>query len=191
MRLHAKIQDMPNAIKSALSSVGYTRKDIAVHAAETCCLAAGGGQGRREFAIVVNLATGERKETWGSWGGANMFNPQNAVDLDTRAHPIPSNCVVIQGSVGESVYASIVALPTTLAPLLPAKADTTEKEQRILYAYGSLKSGPYRKQSLDGCGTLPSDIDSLVARGLLSRNRGGAVQITTEGKNARDGKSRY
>ena len=74
--LYVQTRELPPSLQSALQSVGYGRRDIAVYAAETTSVACAGGQGQRGFVLLVNLATGSRESHQGSWGGPNMFNPQ-------------------------------------------------------------------------------------------------------------------
>ena len=182
--MHTKVSNLPQSVRSALSSFGYARADIAVTASETFSFRSGGSQGRRSFVCVVNLETGDRQTVMGSWGGANMFNPSNAVDLDGTERPILPNMAVIHGSEGESVYASIEVAPATLAPMLPAAPAIDDRDMRILACYRSLKSGNYRTEALARLKCTDLDLDRLAAMGLLKRNKAGATQITTDGKNA-------
>lgn len=96
-------------------------------------------------------------------------------------------------------------------------ASLTDLEQAVLEAHGGLTSAgrkneferwendaawnrswwkgspvtgtSHREKSADARRQINAAVDSLVARGLLKKNKAGAVAITTEGKNAR--KSRY
>lgn len=182
--MHTKIENLPTSVRNALSSLGYARADIGVSARESFSLRCASGQGQRAFVCVVNLETGERVVTLGSWGGANMFNPQNAVDLDDELRPILPNMCVIRGSQGEKVFASIEVAPATLAPMLPAASSIDDRDARILACYRSLKSGNYRTEALARLKCTDLDLDRLAARGLLKRAKNGATQITTDGKNA-------
>ena len=181
---HVKVNALPPSVQSALASFGYARQDISVTAETTFSLRAGSAQGRRAFVCVVNLETGEKLVTYGSWGGANMFNPTNAVDLDDEDRPLPPNVVVIHGSEGNSVFADLEVNPATLAPMLPAAPTIDDRDARILACYRSLKSGPYRKEALAKLKCSDEDIKRLCALGLLKQSSNGATQITTDGKNA-------
>lgn len=182
--MFTKVSTLPTALQNALSSLRYNRADISVKASEAFSLRCGSGQGQRAFVCVVNLETGDRSLTLGSWGGANMFNPQNAVDLDDTSHPILPNMAVITGSEGEKVFASIAVAPATLAPMLPSGPTVDARDMRILACYKSLKSGTYRTEALARLKCEETDLERLAAAGLLKRARNGATQITTEGKNA-------
>ncbi len=188
--MYAPVNTLPESIQRALGSVSYHRKDINIEAKERASLSDAGSAGRKAFVILVNLQTGQSKATWGSWGGSNMFNPRNAVDLDDRDYPIPQNGAVIQGSVGNTTYASILVSPSTLAPLLPKADKIPDHEALILYCYKCIKGGQYRKDELDRVArkhpdaSIAETVESLITRGYLKRNKAGAVQITTAGKNA-------
>jgi hypothetical protein len=178
------VRELPPCLQRALESVQYGAKDVALVAAETVCLLDPGGQGRKGFAVLVNLETGERKKLEGSWGGANMFNPSNSVDLDRADYTLPPGGAVVQGSIGyPRTFARILLHPTNLVPLLPPKPELSDRQQRIMRMYNGYTSA-YRKEELTRMKVTPAEIDDLVAKGLLSRNKAGATQITTAGKNA-------
>lgn len=183
---HIAVNQLPRTLQSALSALGYGRKDISVDAAESVSPFGAGGNGYREFFVAVNLATGQREERWGSWGGANPFNPTNRVDNATAEYAIPANVAVIKGSIGggRPVSARIYVRPDAMAPMLPAAPELTATETGALYCYRALKSGQYRQDELRRYGADAATIDGLVSRGLLKRASNGATQITTEGKNA-------
>ena len=98
--MYIECKKLPGALKCALASVRYFGADISVKAAETVSPFMGGGKGYRGFFVAVDLSTGERKITWGSWGGANMFNPGNRVDLDTDEYEMRPGFAVIKGTEG-------------------------------------------------------------------------------------------
>lgn len=181
--MHIKISDLPQHLQNALNALGYRRADISVEGKDKVTLLDCGSDGRRAFVCIVNLATGERQTTRGSWGGPNMFSPKNSVDNDQNYYPIPKNGAVIKGLEGGQVYANVYVAPETIAPMLPAKPEVTDDEQSILYAYSALKSGPYRKEQIDRVKNSAQVIDGMVTKGWLKRNAAGSVQITTDGKN--------
>jgi hypothetical protein len=92
--------------------------------------------------------------------------------------------------VGNSTYASILVSPSTMAPLLPKVEKLADHEARVLYCYKSIKSGPYRVSELARVArkhpeaNIPQNVEELISRGYLKRNKAGAIQITTSGKNA-------
>lgn len=176
---------LPNVFRSALKEIGYHKSDISVTGAVESPLSTMGGEGSKGFAVIVNVESGEYKVSWGSWGGANIANPGNAVDCDHRFYQIPPNGAVILGSIGgHGTYASILANPAILAPLLPPPSTLSEKQKGILRAYKSLKSGPYRQTALQDLLCTKQDIALLVSDGYLKESSNGAIQITTKGKNA-------
>lgn len=188
--MYMKLAELPSTLRSALDALGYGRADIKIEPRESYCVHDAGEAGMRGFAIAVNLATGERAETWGSWGGANMFNPRNAVDLDTRDHALPVNGAVIVGSQGgRGTFASVYVHPQNIAAMLPAPREAlSEREQLALDCVGSCVSS-YRKDvfargGLGAYGPTNEYVVALAAKGLV-KIAGKGVSITTEGKNQR------
>ena len=180
--MRVPVKALPPALRDLLrSTLEYGSTDIALEARESVSRMDCGGQGRRAYFAAINLATGQHSITWGSWGGANPYAP-NPVDLDDSQYPIPAGVVVIKGSIGyPRAFASLYALPTTLAPMLPAAPSVSKREAAILGVFNSIKGG-YRARYLEGVAT--SEIESLIHRRLLKKNKAGAISITTEGKNA-------
>lgn len=64
-----------------------------------------------------------------------------------------------------------------------------DRTGRILAAFRSLKSGPYRQEALRSLSVGEDDIARLVEAGWLRRNRNGATAITHEGRAACSGVS--
>ena len=181
---YAIVRELPEVLQRALSSVGYGRKDVEIRASEKESLFCAGGDGNRGFAILVNLSTGACETHMGSWGGSTPWNPNNAVDLDDREYTLPVGGAVIKGSEGggRPVYATITLHPDNMAKFLPAGPTLTDAEKQILWAFKTLKSGPYRQSAL--AGSRKEDLDVLVSRGMLKRSSNGATAITTAGRNA-------
>lgn len=190
------VKDLPAAVQKALKSVGYGRRDIAVEAGETFSAAQGGGQGKKAFSTLVNLSNGDFKTTEGSWGGANIANPTNQTDLDTRVRPLPEGFAVIQGSYGgqDPTYATVRVHPKTMAtitgPALPAgPVNLSPKAMIALNAIGGLiSSGRVNEFDREGLGRYGVDnpyVKELLAAGLVATNAKGAITITLAGKNAR------
>jgi len=185
--MYVKVKDLPNEIERALSRVGYGRPDIRVATCEALSLSPPSGNGYRGFAVAVALdGSGQIVERWGSWGGANMFS--RTIDDATEEVSLPQKTIVIKGLGGGSnpVSATIYAHPSTLAPLLPPAPSIGARDARILYAFRSLKSGPYRNEELKAVRCTDADLDALASKGFVKRSKNGATQITTEGKNALD-----
>ncbi len=183
------VRDLPASLKSALSDLGYARKDVAIEAAPTAAFVSAYGEGYRAFAMALNLETGESTTLYGNWGGESI-NGARQVDADRREHTIPLNgCLILgQEGGGRPVSASVIVNPANVAQLLPAiDISVTERDRHILNIFGGYKSFA-RPQYLDQAGVTDAEIDSLIARGLLSRNKAGATAITTAGKNSRGNK---
>jgi hypothetical protein len=66
--------------------------------------------------------------------------------------------------------------------MLPAGAEVTEREKEILRIVRSYNSAG-RKEAFAYNKITAAEIDVLVSRKLLSRNKAGAVSITLAGKN--------
>lgn len=187
-QVYIKVDALPEQLRRVLRSVSYGRPDIAIETRETYTPARAGGNGYRAFCVIVNIATGETKTHVGSWGGPNPFNESklNPIDSDHSEHPIPEGVAIVEGSQGggKPVYASIALHPKNFAPLLPAKAELSERDNYILTAYKRLNSAG-RKNEFERRGKGPSntELESLVQRNLLAK-AGSGLKITTEGKNA-------
>lgn len=182
--MHIKVKDLHPTLIRALESVKYYKGDINVEGKETASLLVGGGAGRRGFAILVDMENDRFEPHMGSWGGANMFNPNNPVDLDSKSYPLPPNGAVITGSIGGSTHATIDVHPSLIPRMLPKSEELTEQEKWVLYCHKSLKGGEYRREELKRKRATERDIESMVVRGFLKQNKAGSRQITTEGKNA-------
>lgn len=208
MNRYFKVKELPGTLQAALASVGYGRADIGIRTAETYSMRCSGGDGYRAFVVAVNLATGEAQRATGSWGGANMFNPRNPVDLDGQERPLPPGFAVISGHEGggRPVYASVEVHPSTMAPLLPSApaAELSALEQTVLEVISGYTSAgrknewermaervlpwtaPYAERQA-AAKKMHADIasaqDRLVSLGLVKRAKNGAMTITTEGRN--------
>jgi len=180
------VRELPQSVQKALKQVGYGAKDIDVKPEETVSLMGVSGRGVQSFAIVINMATGKANVSWGSWGGRNP-NEKKGVDWDDKSYRIPTGGAVILGSRGggRRVFATVYVHPDTMAPLLPQASGATEREKDILDHFVSLKPS-YRKEYMERMKppVSPKELDDLVEKGFLKRNRAGATQITLNGKNA-------
>jgi hypothetical protein len=178
------VRDLPESITRALADLNYRRVDIKAEAVESAELNDYGSTGRRAFVCIVDLVSGERRVTYGSWGGPNPFNPRNAVDCDSRTYVIPANTIVIQGDEGHGpTYCRLLANPATLTPLLPAPSSLSERATGLLAVYRSYV-GSYRAETLRAMNATSEELDALVDGGYLKRNKAGAISITTTGKQA-------
>lgn len=185
--MHIETKSLPESLKAALRAVGYGAADIGVRVTETYSAQSCANDGQRGFTMAVNIATGERDEHHGSWGGANPFGA-NAVDSDGTARPLAPGFVVVQGTTGyPRTFATLLVHPSNAAPLLPAKAELTDRQRSILGQFAGLTSAGRKNEWERYPASKPTEaeIAELVARGLLKQNKAGAISITTEGKNNR------
>jgi len=175
--MHIKVKDLPNSIKSALHEISYGRDDIELFVAETISPRCPSGDGSRGVFVAIDIATGARNISYGSWGGSNMFE-QKIVDVVDTPFPIPPNCAVIKGSCGNRTFVSLYLNPINAAPLLPASpVELDFDEAKCLYAFKGLKPA-YRK------GVYKEDaLERMILRGFIKRTKVGC-QITTDGRNA-------
>lgn len=179
-------KDLPSELQNGLTKVGYTSKSIRVSVESDFEPRPPSADGRRGFLAAVPLDGSEVKVTWGSWGGSNMFT--KTVDDVEGTLPVPNNMAFIRGygdaGKGYPAYATIIVGPDNInKSWLPSGGDVSEREAKILAIFRSLKSA-YRKEYLDLMKAEASEVDSLVARGFLSRNAVGATAITTKGRNS-------
>lgn len=182
------VKDLPESVQAALKAVDYGRENIEVRTEEAVTLGTfGAGDGRRSFAVLVNLDTGEYVKHYGSWGGVNIFNRTNPVDNDQNAYPLPPNGAAITGSHGTSPTLCTLHIPTSMVShILTAgpRVELPRVELDALYAHACITGGAYRRDELRRRKVPTSVVDDLVARDLLKRNRAGATSVTTAGRNA-------
>ncbi len=179
------VKSLPMSLQDALATHGYHRKDITVKVREKESLSQAGSSGSQAITVLVDLSTGETKTLVGSWGGSNMFNPSNRVDMDTESRVLGMNLAVIKLSKGDHpTYGTITIGPSNVLAALPAKPSLSLIQRQVLYCFNSLKSGPYRQQELSRLGSaVMLTITELIALGLLKKD-GRGIAITTDGKNA-------
>jgi hypothetical protein len=178
------VKELPESIRAALRSVGYGGRDIAIEPSATVDAFVPSGEGQRGFVLMLNLASGEMETRLGSWGGNSPVGLQ--VDCDNAARPLAPGFAVIKGTTGyPRTFATIHLHPSNVAPLLPAATEISKREKQILAQYRGLTSAGRKSQWEYSPTSKPfeAEIDSLVARGLLSRNKAGSIAITTAGKN--------
>ena len=186
--MHIEVKELSPAIQRALSGVGYHVADIKVEATERIDGTVGGGAGQRGFVIILNTDTGEFRRLTGSWGGPNPWSG-SPVDGNDEIIQIPENGIVIRGTMGHPrTFAWIYAHPNTMGKLLPSGEQAeqlSDADQQAIYCFAAIKGGQYRRDEMRRRNVEESTVDSLVERGYLKRNKAGATQITTKGKNAR------
>lgn len=184
--IHVPVNELPDSLRSALKRVRYGSRDIGVVAQERVEPNPYAAEGQKGFVLVIDIASGRSRDLEGSWGGASPNGPSE-IDFANRPVPIPEGGAVIIGTEGyPQTMATIYVHPKTIAAMLPPAAETTEREQTILRTIRSLNSAG-RKEVFGRERVMPAEIDALVARGLLSKTKAGAVSITTAGKNVAEG----
>lgn len=185
--MHVEVKDLVPAIQKALASVKYGARDISVEAKDEVALATGGASdGSRGFVTIVNLETGKFHTEVGDWGGRGLGRRMS--DWTDDRLTLADNMVVVHGQMGyPRTYAHIYANGNVIGRFLPSgdEETLTDQEQQAIYCHAAVKGGQYRRDEMSRRGVRPETVDSLVERGYLKRNRAGAVQITTKGKNAR------
>lgn len=186
--MHIEVTQLSPIVRAALKSVGYGAADIGVEATETVEARTTANDGARGFMLALNLETGERKTFTGDWGGSGLG--RNPIDYTDERVTIPEHGIVVKGSTGyPRTFATIYAHPHAVgAYLLPSgepSAELSELEQQAIYCFAAIKGGEYRRDEMRRRGVDAETVDGLVDRGYLKRNRAGATQITTKGKNAR------
>lgn len=179
MTTYSAIKDLPDILQKALLSVKYYRADISIEGKEQVSIHSCGCNGRRAFAVLVDLEHNTYKTTYGSWGGPNMFTT-NPVDSDEREHTIPPNGAVItgySGGGGKPALANLYLHPSNIVKFLPPKPELTDAERDCLRQLATLKPAYREKPS-------PAVLTTLLSKGLVKQNKAGALQITTAGKSA-------
>jgi hypothetical protein len=191
MTQYVNTRELPACVRSVLERYSFRRDSIEVRASETFSAAHFTvWEGNRSFTAIVALdGSGETVESVGSWGGANPFETRQ-VDVDDRKRELPPGYVVIQGeSGGRGAFATLIAHPSTFAPLLgsgdrPELSADEKTALLVIKGYTSAgrkefferKGWPYEKRE--------SVLNALASKGLVERNKAGATKITTSGRNA-------
>jgi hypothetical protein len=94
---------------------------------------------------------------------------------------VVEHCIFQGRDLGYRVYLNAA----NMAPLLTKGAEhsgVSERDRRILVAYRSLKSGPYRQEALTALKVTPEDVTRLCRLGFLKQAKNGATGITNEGR---------
>lgn len=179
--MFVKLKELPPIVKEALNKVGYHRVDILVEAAEEASLIAPYGDGYQSYAVAIDTKTNEiSREVTSNWGGGGWYSPKKTLDRPGTLK-LPENGMVIVGQRGggRPVSAKLYAHPALLAPLLkPASAPEEEytlAELIALVNFVALKPA-YRPP------IKPETLAKFIEKGLVKKNKAGALSITTAGK---------
>lgn len=152
----------------------------------------------RKFKVRVQEQVGGLTTYWSGGSRDSVV----AVQLSTmRAMPVPGVNPMVDHTAPEYKLAPDLALvvhsiycgkdagitfylhPSNAAVLLTEGPTVTEREGQILAYFRSYTSA-YRRVALQSAHVTDHELDSLVARKLLTRNRAGSIAITVAGKNA-------
>lgn len=186
--IYAQIKELPNSVLALLTLANFHKKEIQVRFVSELSISQGGGDGRRSLVGFAMLDGSREPEiNRGSWGGANPFEAK-APDCDHRMHTMVIGSCVFIGSEGYGPTHGVLYIhPENAAKFLPEKGTVTDRELMILEQFKTLTSAGRKNEWARYPSNKPTDaeLDSLVCRGLLSRNRAGAMAITTAGRNAR------
>lgn len=186
--MYISVKELPQYIQKILKeNLNYHKKDIKFNITNDVSPLECGGDGLKYYFCAINLITQKYEILWGSWGGANIFNPQNRVDLDDGKYIIPDNAIVIKGCIGHYSYASIYCKDSVIQQYLPKPVDISDLEVSCLYCFTAFKGGHYRKEELNRRNIKQEVIDACISKGWLKQH-GKGLSITTEGKNAMQSK---
>lgn len=125
------------------------------------------------FVFVMDLKNNSSNFIIGVRGGGYR---ESIVDSNKEIYSLPRDVIVVSGYLDFSKgYCLLVRklqvkyhpkqIPNLLTPLL----DLSDRERRILYVFGALKEGVERRMALINLHVEESEINSLIARGLLKR----------------------
>lgn len=183
--MYVKTKNLPATVQAVLKRHGYHRPDVMVKFQESVGTGSYSDKGSRSYVTTVNTTMGSTKTLMGNWGGPTPFDPENVVDNDTQDISLARDLWVIKGSEGYRSHATIYVHPDARPDFAyTGAAEPTESERKVLEAYKTLRSGPYRKEALARIPNLDATLKACVAKGFLKQSKNGACRITTEGKNA-------
>jgi len=199
--MYLKTNELPEMILRSLNSIGYTKKDVEIVVTDTVSLQGHVSNGQREQVLILNMLTGDKKLLTGSWGGPNMFNTTNVVDLDSRNHTIPENGIVIKMTEGNGpMFGKIYVSKSNMILALKPTEELSQDEMQVLNVIQAYKpfarkeyltgeqAGDRYAERLNMRRMSESELIQVYAqlqnKGLIKINRIGSVSITTEGKNA-------
>lgn len=171
--MYIKVKELPDCLIRALQSVEFGGNDISVSTEEKVSLFDPGEAGRRGFFILVDLSTGERKTFEGSWGGSNMFNPGNQVDLNQEEYSLPENGAVVRGSTG---------YPRTFVPQKEAKDNYVHHLYNGLIPKGTdMNTGTRVVFNFGLCSpTIPYSAIPLILRGIIIAKDSSSDRVLVE-----------
>jgi hypothetical protein len=185
------VKQLPPGVQRGLKSVGYGKRDISVTPGTKAHVSDAGGDGQRGFFLAVDILTGQvLKEEQGSWGGPNPWS-RSEMDQADKDYPLRPGIAAIKGAKGGHTYAHITYHPDDKASFVPETASVAitpdeKKALNVISMVSSYRADGWRREELPGSYSVQNPIvQSLIAKGLVKTNAGGAMQLTPAGKNAR------
>lgn len=183
--MFVSVATLPIPLQNILTGLDYHKKDIEVKHVTTVNLSnSGSGDGTRAFSTIVNISDFSHKTFKGSWGGQNMFNLDNPVDMDNRDYALEPGMLAITGIHWTHPTLATIYAHKDSAVLPLETGETLSKDiLDVLAVFTGIKGG-YRKEYLARIQGSSAIVADLLEKGHLKANKAGAVQITTSGKNA-------
>jgi len=190
--MHISMNQLPQCVINAAASDGHKKADIQVKECDSVSPFYPANDGSRGVCIVINLETGNKVRTYGSWGGANIFTSPAVDSLDSPI-PIPESCVVLKGSTGNFNLLTLYARPEFCQQFEESgPIDLDERETSVLWAHRFCNSKGRKDHYYDE-GLTAAQLElaksSLEQKGLITVNKAGHSKLTTDGRNATDGMS--
>jgi hypothetical protein len=184
-RIEVPFAQVADIVRAGFPSAKSSRT-VKVETAERYHVSDYWSEGSRTYCAFVKLDTlqaipGTSLPSEARQQNANPFN------LAIGTIEMQPGYAVVEHSIfrGKDLGFRIYLHASNIAPLLAAPPPAaSEKELRVLVAFRSLKSGPYRKEALDRIGYNDAMRDELAKRGLLKVAANGATAITAEGRAA-------
>lgn len=183
--MYVKVALLPQLIQNQLKARGFNKHDICMEAKDNYTLNNSSGDGMRAYTDIIDLSGNQSVQTnTGSWGGANIFSPNNKVDLGNESYKITELLVVIKGHEGYKPYATLYVHPTFAQAYNTGTQEVTSEEKEVLEIFAKYKAS-YRKEYLDRKKFNTSAvIEGLISKKMIKRNIAGSLSLTTEGRNA-------
>lgn len=178
-------RDVPPALLAAFPT--YKGRTFQVRACESVTIMDTTWSGGTKCTYtLVELATGRVAPLDTSRKSVKPGDPFGWIpDVEGQSFRIPPGYVVAEHShfCGKDMGITFHANPADLTPLLPPAVELTERERLILGIFVGYTSAG-RKEYLPRHKVTEGEIQGLIARGFLSRNKAGATGATMEGRNA-------
>ncbi len=183
--IYIQVRDLPSSVRNLLAGVGYNKADVCVIPKAEINPSSSGGDGYRAFFGFTKISENpeECNITYGSFGGPNMFNPQNLVDNLQKSFPIPEGICAMRGQEGGTrpVSATLYIHPNNCVKMLPEGTKLSLEEEKVLVLYRYTSA--YRAEEMKRIKNANQIQQTLIEKGLLKKV-GKGLGLTTEGKTA-------